>query len=95
MNHQVTNYFLITYLNEIYSGEKMINRVEQINNEEKGSNHPGEDQKQAVIYPLQSIIQETVEGIFWMRAYLSIHSFIECLGLGICVILRFTYLHCR
>ena len=47
----------------------MINRVEQINNEEKGSNHPGEHQKQAVIYPLQSTNQEeTVEGIFWMRA---------------------------
>ena len=42
----------------------IINRVEQINNEEQGRNYQGEDQHQDVIYPLQSTNQETVEGIF-------------------------------
>lgn len=58
----------------------MINRVEQINNEEKKRNYQGEDQKLVVVYPLQSTNKETVEGIFLMRAYMSILSFIECLG---------------
>ena len=43
MKHQVTNYYQITYLNERYSGGKVIDIMEQRNNEEDAGTNDNED----------------------------------------------------